>query len=254
MEINGLVGNALTDDFYDYVGKFEFMWSAGLISDETYKLLNLFCDSQSWIHFSKQCGDSLDIVSEELGNIDIYSIFTPSCTASDSSSNQPLKRLLNVGGIGEKYDPCILKHAAVYFNLPEVQKALHVYPDPAPSKWETCSDVVNSNWKDSATSVLDIYCELIQSGLRIWMFSGDTDTVVPVTSTRVQYRRSQTSDCETLACLVGGWTQEYSGLTFVTVRGAGHKIPLQRPKQALTLFKAFLSGSPMPTLRGVSES
>lgn len=34
-----------------------------------------------------------------------------------------------------------------------------------------CSHVVNNiNWKDSATSVLHIYKELIYSGLRIWMF------------------------------------------------------------------------------------
>jgi hypothetical protein len=45
---------------------------------------------------------------------------------------------------------------------------------------------------------------------------------------------------------VGGWTQGYEGLTFVTVRGAGHEVPLHRPKQALTLFKSFLAGSPMP--------
>ena len=33
-----------------------------------------------------------------------------------------------------------------------------------------CSDLVNLNWKDSPTSVLDIYRGLIDSGLRIWIF------------------------------------------------------------------------------------
>lgn len=42
------------------------------------------------------------------------------------------------GRVGEKYDPCTEKHSTVYFNLPEVQKALHVNPAVAPSKWETC--------------------------------------------------------------------------------------------------------------------
>lgn len=32
------------------------------------------------------------------------------------------------------------------------------------------SYVINGNWKDSAGSVLDIYRELIQAGLRIWVF------------------------------------------------------------------------------------
>ncbi|MCI02453.1 serine carboxypeptidase II-2, partial [Trifolium medium] len=43
---------------------------------------------------------------------------------------------------------------------------------------------VNTNWKDSPRTVLDIYRELIPTGLRIWIFSGNTDAVIPVTSTR----------------------------------------------------------------------
>ncbi|KAF6176405.1 hypothetical protein GIB67_010853 [Kingdonia uniflora] len=73
--------------------------------------------------------------------------------------------------LGEKYDPCTEKHSTIYFNLVEAQKALHVNPTVAPSKWETCSDVVAFNWKDSPKSVLDIYRELVSTGLRIWKFS-----------------------------------------------------------------------------------
>lgn len=53
---------------------------------------------------------------------------------------------------------------------------------------------------------------------------------------------------------VGGSTQVYKGLTFVTVRGAGHEVPLHKPKLALALIEAFLSGTPMPTLAGHDES
>jgi hypothetical protein len=30
------------------------------------------------------------------------------------------------GKMGEQYDPCTEKHSTVYFNLAEVQKALHI--------------------------------------------------------------------------------------------------------------------------------
>ena len=33
-----------------------------------------------------------------------------------------------------------------------------------------CSKVVGEHWKDSPSSVLDIYHELIAAGLRIWVF------------------------------------------------------------------------------------
>lgn len=86
------VGNALTDDFHDHLGLFQFMWSAGLISDQSYKKLNLFCDFQSFVHTSEQCDKVLDIAEKEFGNIDPYSIFTPSCTGNFSESNGKLRR------------------------------------------------------------------------------------------------------------------------------------------------------------------
>ncbi|XP_043706099.1 serine carboxypeptidase II-2 [Telopea speciosissima] len=254
-----MVGNALTNDFTDHMGVFQFMWSAGMISDQTYKLLNLFCDFESFIHASDQCNKILDIASEELGNIDPYSVYTPACTGNSSSSSRLLKRLFKVGRISKKYDPCTEAHSTVYFNLPEVQKALHVKPEAAPSKWETCSDVINTNWKDSPMSVLDIYRELMPLGLRIWIFSGDTDAVIPVTSTRLTINTLKLPTVSPWRAWyddgqVGGWTQQYLGLTFVSVRGAGHEVPLHRPKLALTLIKAFLSGSQMPTLSEHGDS
>ncbi|KAE8726272.1 Serine carboxypeptidase-like 29 [Hibiscus syriacus] len=253
-----MVGNALTDDYHDYLGLFQFLWSAGLISDETYKLSNVLCDNESFIHSSSACNGILDVMSEEMGNIDPYSIYTPSCSANARQAKWLLKRRLRVGQLSEKYDPCTEKHSEVYFNLPEVQKALHVLPEAAPSKWETCSEIINTNWKDSPLTMLDVYHELIQEGLRIWIFSGDTDAVIPITSTRysidalklpiVSPWRPWYDDGQ-----VGGWTQEYEGLNFVSVRGAGHEVPLHRPKQALTLFKAFLAGTAMPVAASSSQ-
>ncbi|KAK2421970.1 serine carboxypeptidase [Trifolium repens] len=249
-----MVGNAVTDDFNDQLGIFQFMWSSGMISDQTFKLLNLLCDFQSIEHPSKSCEKILEIADNELGNIDPYSVFTPPC---HGSANQRVKRTHSIGRLRSVYDPCTESHSIIYFNRPEVQKALHVDPDHKPAKWETCNMEVNTNWKDSPRTVLDIYRELIPTGLRIWIFSGNTDAVIPVTSTRytiaalklptVSPWRAWYDDGE-----VGGWTQEYDGLTFVNVRGAGHEVPLHRPKLALTLFKAFLAGTSMPTLEPLS--
>ena len=96
-----------------------------------------------------------EVASEELGNIDPYSIFTPSCSANVSQSKWLLKRRLMVGQISEKYDPCTEKHSEVYFHLPEVQNTIHVLAKVAPSKWETCSDIVNTKWKDSPITIAE---------------------------------------------------------------------------------------------------
>ena len=46
---------------------------------------------------------------------------------------------------------------------------------------------------------------------------------------------------------VGGWSVVYDGLTFVTVRGAGHMVPTSRPEQALQLFEHFLANHNLPS-------
>ncbi|CDP02851.1 unnamed protein product [Coffea canephora] len=254
-----MVGNALFDDFHDHLGLFQFLWSAGMISDQTFKKLNIFCDLDSFILPKESCGKILDIADKEIGNIDQYSVFTPACTANFSVMNQFLKRRNKVGHLRRAYDPCTEQHSTVYFNLPKVQHALHVYNRSNSFKWATCSDDVYNNWKDSPRSVLNIYHELLNAGIRIWVFSGDTDAVLPVTSTRYSLDalklrtvgpwRPWYDDGQ-----VGGWTQQYEGLNFVTVRGAGHEVPLHRPKQALTLFKSFISGNSLPQLEQISDS
>ncbi|PKI43249.1 hypothetical protein CRG98_036335 [Punica granatum] len=100
--------------------------------------------------------------------------------------------------------------------------------------------------------MLPIYKELIPAGIRVWLFSGDTDAVVPLTASRYSI------DALKLPTLtnwypwydngkVGGWSQIYKGLTFVTVTGAGHKVPVLRPRQAFILFQSFLANKPMPS-------
>ncbi|XP_010908844.1 serine carboxypeptidase-like 27 [Elaeis guineensis] len=244
-----MVGNAVTDDFHDYVGTFEYWWAHGLISDTTYHNLRATCNLQSSQHPSAECVKNLNIAGSEQGNIDPYSIYTRPC--NDSSA---LKR--NLKGrypwMSRAYDPCTDRYAKVYYNRPEVQRALHANVTGIRYAWDTCSDIVGNYWADSPRSMLPIYQELIAAGVRIWVFSGDTDAVVPVTATRYSI------DALELPTLrrwypwydhgkVGGWSQVYKGLTFVTITGAGHEVPLHRPRQALILFRHFLQNKPMPS-------
>ncbi|KAK9130318.1 hypothetical protein Sjap_010805 [Stephania japonica] len=255
-----MVGNALTDDFNDHRGVSEYLWSNGFISDQTYKLYKIFCSQDSFLQRSENCQKISDVVQNELGKVDIYSIFTPYCTRTgeDTSfvTNSPPRKF---GQINETYDPCSKNYAAAYFNIPEVQKALHVDPEVEPQKWEICNRLIFNTWKDSASSVLDVYFELIRGGLRIWIYSGDADTVIPVTSTRYNVDTLNLPIASPwhpwyMDGQVGGWNQEFRGLNFVTIRGAGHMVPQTRPKEALVLFKSFLSGTQLPTIPSLADT
>ncbi|ONK62528.1 uncharacterized protein A4U43_C07F5020 [Asparagus officinalis] len=244
-----MVGNAVTDDYNDFVGTFEYLWTHGLISDNTYHQLNIKCDTQVSQHPSNECNDVYEIADKEMGHIDPYSIYTPPC---NNSGSQRGNRRGHYPWLVRAYDPCTESHSKIYYNRPEVQKALHANVTGIKYPWETCSDTVGNNWGDSPKSMLPIYRELIEAGTRIWVFSGDADSVVPVTGTRYSI---DALNLTTLANWhpwydhgqVGGWSQIYKGLTLVTVRGAGHEVPLHRPRQALILFRHFLLNRPMPT-------
>ncbi|PON41922.1 Serine carboxypeptidase-like [Parasponia andersonii] len=253
-----IVGNAVTDNYYDSIGTVTFWWTHAIISDQTYKSILKNCNFSSE-KTSSACDDVVYYaMNHEFGHIDQYSIYTPTCTALVSNNNTILTmtkhlRLKNsllrrrVSG----YDPCTESYSEKYYNRKDVQNAMNANTTGIPYKWTACSEVLIKNWKDSENSMLPTYKYLIAAGLRIWVFSGDTDSVVPVTATRFSlshlnlpiktrwypwYTGGQ----------VGGWTEVYKGLTFATVRGAGHEVPLFQPKRAFTLFRSFLGGKELP--------
>ena len=40
---------------------------------------------------------------------------------------------------------------------------------------------------------------------------------------------------------IGGFIRRFDGLTFVTVRGAGHMVPSDRPVEAFAIYKRFIN-------------
>uniref|UniRef100_A0A914L089 Uncharacterized protein n=1 Tax=Meloidogyne incognita TaxID=6306 RepID=A0A914L089_MELIC len=45
---------------------------------------------------------------------------------------------------------------------------------------------------------------------------------------------------------IGGFKTEYeNGLTFTTVRGAGHAVPQYKPQESLYMIKQFLDNKPL---------
>ncbi|XP_051141390.1 serine carboxypeptidase-like 25 [Andrographis paniculata] len=252
-----MVGNAVTDNYYDNVGTVNYWWSHAMISDRTYRRLLSTCDFKGQVQDSSQCENLYYYaMDKEFGNIDQYNIYAPPCR-HNSDRHRHLRRRIRLPHLPyhplSGYDPCTEKYAEIYYNRGDVQRALHAnISGHIPYKWTACSETLNRNWNDTETSVLPIYRQLIAAGLRIWVFSGDVDSVVPVTATR--YSLAQLK-LETnipwypwyVNNQVGGWTEVYKGgLTFATVRGAGHEVPMFKPRAAFQLFTSFLKGRPLP--------
>ncbi|XP_062162831.1 serine carboxypeptidase-like 31 [Alnus glutinosa] len=256
-----LLGNPETSDAEDWRGLVDYAWSHAVISDETHRIISENCDfngNDTWSN--NDCSQAVDEVLKQYKEIDIYSLYTSTCIGNSADSEGRslqvmMKRTTNMmprimGG----YDPCLDEYAKAFYNRPDVQKALHVSDGRQLKNWSICNMKIFHEWSDSKTSVLPIYKKLIAAGLRIWVYSGDTDGRVPVLSTR--YSLSSLGLPITKAWRpwyhqkeVSGWFQEYEGLMFATFRGAGHAVPCFKPSNSLAFFAAFLLGEPLPTSR-----
>ncbi|KAA8536173.1 hypothetical protein F0562_028651 [Nyssa sinensis] len=230
-----MIGNGIMNDVTDLRGLYDFVWSHALISDETHGGLIEHCKNSS----SPQCDHFEERMGTEAGQIDFYNIYSPVCFPSSNSS----RKLKRFGG----YDPCEENYVYMYLNLPQVQEALHANRTKLPYTWEFCSSNLINSWKDSPTTMFPVYRRLIASGLRILLYSGDVDAVVPVSGTRysidalnlkvIEPWHPWSDDKEEVA----GYRVAYDGLTFTTIRGAGHEVPRFQPRRALALLKTFLA-------------
>ncbi|KAL7243816.1 hypothetical protein ACSBR1_016107 [Camellia fascicularis] len=259
-----LLGNPETCDAEDWKGLVDYAWSHAVVSDETHETIRMSCDFNSNNTWSNNnCSQAVDEVLRQYKEIDIYSLYTSVCIGNSTSSGGSEQTSLQVmfrstskmmprimGG----YDPCLDEYATTYYNRPDVQRALHVSNGDHLKNWSICNTKIFDDWSDSKESVLPIYKKLIAAGLRIWVYSGDTDGRVPVLSTR--YSLSSLGLPITRAWRpwyhkkqVGGWLQEYEGLTFATFRGAGHAVPIFKPSESLAFFSSFLRGESLPFKR-----
>ncbi|KAF8401280.1 hypothetical protein HHK36_012213 [Tetracentron sinense] len=262
------VGNPETDDYYDAKGLLDYAWSHAVISDQVYERAKQVCDFKLF-NWTDECAEAMNVVYLQYREIDIYNIYAPTCLLNSSSSlasdgvagggqidnsrskveDHGLRRMRILGG----YDPCFATYTEEYLNRVDVQSSLHAnIIGNSNGRWEVCNDSILRTYYFTVFSVLPIYTKLIKAGLKIWVYSGDTDGRVPVLGSRyciealglplISPWRSWFHKNQ-----VGGRIVEYEGLTFVTVRGAGHLVPLNKPSESLSLIHSFLSGEALPT-------
>ncbi|GLJ42535.1 hypothetical protein SUGI_0881900 [Cryptomeria japonica] len=219
------IGNPLFDiDISVNTG--EFLWSHGLISDETYQLTQTICNNSRLLtqkfveqNTSEACTDVFNKVNAEIGYINRYDVTLGICLGDESSKTQ----------------------------LSKLQGALNYDP------------------RNRVINIIPILIELLKSNLPIMLYSGDQDAIIPFTATRtianILAKKSKLFIISKYGTWydnqqVAGWSQSYGHimdgknktiLKFATMRGASHEVPYTSPSEALTLLKAFIGGLPLPT-------
>ncbi|PIA46394.1 hypothetical protein AQUCO_01500136v1, partial [Aquilegia coerulea] len=232
IDLKGIaIGNALIDDNNNTLGMYDYFWTHALNADETNREIHEYCVPD---FSSDKCFSALDKGTFERGGVDIYNIYAPLCHDTSINDNG------SAGSQIKEFDPCSGNYVEAYLNLPEVQKAFHAKP----TVWSECSGLP---WNDWPATILPTIKQLMASDISVWIYSGDMDGRVPVTSSRYSintfklpiktvwypwYTREE----------VGGYAVEYEGLVFATVRGAGPLVPSYQPERTLIMISSFLQG------------
>ncbi|CAI9281864.1 unnamed protein product [Lactuca saligna] len=136
------IGNDVIDDNATGEGIYDYYWTHALNYDETNEGINEYCGYGSG-NFSAECLHYQSQSGSENGEIDIYNIYAPFCDGS------------------------IQKHATR-----SMCKKLFMFKIPHGG----------IGMIDSPTPILPTITQLIENGISVWIYSGDTDGWVLVTS------------------------------------------------------------------------
>lgn len=141
--------------------------------------------------------------------------------------------------------PCMNDEVATaWLNNQDVRKAIHASPDAG--KWSLCGGLIR--YIHDAGSMISYHKNLTADGYRALIYSGDHDMCVPFTGTEawveslgyqvVEEWRPWISNYQ-----IAGYTQKYAkGLTFLTIKGAGHTVPEYKPRESLDFYSRWLQG------------
>nr|CAB3473065.1 unnamed protein product [Digitaria exilis] len=128
-----MVGNPLTDDYYDSKGLAEYAWSHSVVSDEVYERIKKVCNFRI-SNWTDDCDKAMSIVFSQYHEIDIYNIYAPRCNLPQSSTAPFVDQALSANNhehfrrrirMFSGYDPCYSSYAEKYFNKEDVQRAFH---------------------------------------------------------------------------------------------------------------------------------
>ncbi|KAL0354991.1 UNVERIFIED_CONTAM: Serine carboxypeptidase-like 45 [Sesamum radiatum] len=252
------LGNPLLEFTTDYNSRAEYFWSHGLISDSTYNLFTSVCNYSRYVReyyrdsLSVLCSRVMSLVNRESSRfVNKYDVTLDVCIPSVLSQSKIIAPQRN----SERIDVCVEDETVSYLNRRDVQKALHARLVGV-RRWDVCSNILDYDMLDLEIPTISIIGSLIKEEIPVLIYSGDQDSVIPLTGSRtLVHRLAKQLGLNTTVPYrvwfegqqVGGWTQVYGNLlSFATIRGASHEAPFSQPERSFVLFKSFLDGRPLP--------
>ncbi|WJX26886.1 sinapoylglucose--choline O-sinapoyltransferase [Trifolium repens] len=246
-----LLGNAATiENETNY--KIPFAHGMGLISDELYDSLQKHCNGDYVNVDTKNvlCPKDINSFNKAISRINKNHILEPLCEwlYTEISPKRSLiqKYQSRVPPLSCRNYPYLL--SGYWANDDNVRKALHIRKGSI-GKWERCSyDIPHT--RDIPNSY-EYHVNLSTKGYRSLIYSGDHDLQITFLGTQAWIRSLNYSIVDDWRQWhtneqVAGYTRTYSnGMTFATVKGAGHTAPEYLPQECFAMFSRWISKRPL---------
>ena len=259
-----LVGNGVADWKYDTIpSSIDYAFTHHLSSYEKRMELNQYC----YLEYDSSKCEKLknEIYYQDLAGINMYD-YLRDCSVSETKNGE-----LDANSKYYKYAKWAFQYKKInkdknaelkesngtpcfndtllenYMNRKDVQTALHV---EAKRKWVVCSDEVSGRYVTLEKGSIWAYPTLIKEGIKILIYSGDTDVIVPFNGNQQWIKNLKLEiekpwrpwrafkDPEN----VSGYVINYKGLAFCTIKGTGHMAPQWKPKESFYMFSKFING------------
>ncbi|KAK5782960.1 hypothetical protein PVK06_037466 [Gossypium arboreum] len=180
------LGNPVMEFATDFNSRAEYFWSHGLISDSTYKMFTSVCNYSRYVSeyyrdsVSPSCSKVMSQVSRETSKfVDKYDVTLDVCISSVLSQSMAI----NPQQVSERVDVCVEDKIVNYLNQKDVQKALNARLVGV-RRWTVCSNILDYQLLNLEMPTISIVGSLIKSGIPVLVYSGDQDSVIPLTGSR----------------------------------------------------------------------
>jgi len=274
-------GNAYTDWEQDFNANVPYSRYHGLTSPENYELAKDVCKGNYAPCFwprpgyscSDDCNNAVTNATEYAmdGSIDVYDIYVDVCKDGktrqvnqafvlEQERRKQLRRhqeatgRLGVTPISPIFPTCTGNYVATYLNTPAVQTAIHAKMG---TQWVECG--LSGLYDFNYNSVVPLYQNwTTDKKIKILVYNGDADFIVNFIGSQNWLGAMKLKQLQPWSKWIGtdsqvaGYFVRYDGMSFATVKGAGHMVPKDRPQHGLDLITAFLLGTPLDKIAPAS--
>ncbi|XGW09551.1 hypothetical protein V3C99_011661 [Haemonchus contortus] len=273
------LGNGYVNEKLNIDTSIRYAYGHGIIDEKTWNTLEKHCckgciDSCDFTQVTGHCATMVEDIFQFLwaGGLNPYDLYRD-CDPNPAINGERMTHMLK--GVAAGYKSSILSkkkagdlmsflraHEPLYGDAPclndtdvitymndaKVRKALNI-PSNLP-KWDICSNQVTSTYQKQYGDMAPFIKKIVAANVRVLLYYGDTDMACNFMmgqqfADQLGLKRTLGKTPWKFDRQIAGFKTLFKGLTFITVRGAGHMAPQWRAPQMYYAIQQFLLNHPI---------